>query len=41
MVGDLDGDGYGEVVVGLPGNDAGKAKDAGGALIFKDAARAR
>ncbi|XCM32151.1 FG-GAP and VCBS repeat-containing protein [Streptomyces parvus] len=34
-VGDLDGDGYGEVVVGLPGEDVGTAKDAGGVLIFK------
>ncbi|MFJ8250268.1 FG-GAP and VCBS repeat-containing protein [Streptomyces sp. NPDC094466] len=34
-VGDLDGDGYGEVVVGLPGEDVGTAKDAGGVLVFK------
>ncbi|MFD5199291.1 FG-GAP and VCBS repeat-containing protein [Streptomyces sp. NPDC058375] len=34
-VGDLDGDGYGEVVVGVPGEDVDTAKDAGGALIFK------
>ncbi|WP_343236862.1 FG-GAP repeat protein [Streptomyces sp. SID10692] len=34
-VGDLDGDGYGEVVVGLPGEAVGKAKDAGGVLVFK------
>ncbi|MER5633761.1 FG-GAP and VCBS repeat-containing protein [Streptomyces nitrosporeus] len=34
-VGDLDGDGYGEVVVGLPGEDVGGAKDAGGVLVFK------
>lgn len=34
-VGDLDGDGYGEVVVGLPGEDVGPAKDAGGVLVFK------
>ncbi|MEU3879701.1 hypothetical protein [Streptomyces californicus] len=34
-VGDLDGAGYGEVVVGLPGEDVGKAKDAGGVLVFK------
>ncbi|WP_239144243.1 FG-GAP and VCBS repeat-containing protein [Streptomyces sp. SID14515] len=38
-VGDLDGDGYGEVVVGLPGEDVGKAKDAGGVLIFKGRAK--
>ncbi|MFJ7059042.1 FG-GAP and VCBS repeat-containing protein [Streptomyces microflavus] len=34
-VADLDGDGYGEVVVGLPGEDVGKVKDAGGVLVFK------
>ncbi|WP_424568088.1 FG-GAP and VCBS repeat-containing protein [Streptomyces sp. CH-036] len=34
-VGDLDGDGYAEVVVGLPGEDVGTAKDAGGVLVFK------
>ncbi|WP_354597013.1 FG-GAP repeat protein [Streptomyces sp. JL1001] len=34
-VGDVDGDGYGEVVVGLPGEDVGTAKDAGGVLVFK------
>ncbi|MFJ6236555.1 FG-GAP and VCBS repeat-containing protein [Streptomyces griseus] len=34
-VGDLDGDGYGEVVVGLPGEDVGAAEDAGGVLVFK------
>lgn len=34
-VGDLDGDGYGEVVVGLPGEDVGTATDAGGVLVFK------
>ncbi|MFJ4961318.1 FG-GAP repeat domain-containing protein [Streptomyces sp. NPDC088729] len=32
---DLDGDGYGEVVVGLPGEDVGEAPDAGGVLVFK------
>lgn len=32
---DLDGDGYGEVVVGLPGEDVGEARDAGGVLVFK------
>ncbi|WP_328907983.1 VCBS repeat-containing protein [Streptomyces sp. NBC_00234] len=32
---DLDGDGYGEVVVGLPGEDVGTARDAGGVLVFK------
>ena len=32
---DMDGDGYGEVVVGLPGEDVGTAKDAGGVLVFK------
>lgn len=32
---DLNGDGYGEVVVGLPGEDVGTAPDAGGVLVFK------
>ncbi|MGW8884151.1 VCBS repeat-containing protein [Streptomyces sp. NPDC055749] len=32
---DLNGDGYGEVVVGVPGEDVGTAPDAGGVLIFK------
>ncbi|MFD3903670.1 hypothetical protein ACFXOL_17365 [Streptomyces californicus] len=35
MDSDLDGDGYDEVVVGLPGEDVGEAKDAGGVLVFK------
>ncbi|MGP3636604.1 FG-GAP repeat domain-containing protein [Streptomyces sp. 24-1644] len=37
---DLDGDGYGEVVVGLPGEDVDKAKDAGGCWCSRAVPRA-